>query len=494
MEINKNRTIFELVLIISGALLTIIFLYMSKSYWISDPPWYIKFALSFFIGSFIFGALGMLLEARSKVGGIFLLAVFLPFAYSFYETGFLRIDGIALGVAEGGYLTYYSIVNNRFDRLAIYLRRIVKIFFSLTLLYLLIQFIYNFVVLNFSNGIPEFGLNSSDESFKILIMIGIILFVYLFLTRTIYGIRAYDVFIYGPSRSGKTLLLLAFYNHFINFLRGQKKEFIVSDTGEERLKIENMLVEVESGRLPKSNLRTDLAIYLLSGRKNLKPVGMTFVDYGGEHTRDFKPTHFKEIITELRKRFNINEPPTLEQRIENLDFIINLRDNYRDDFAASVEKVTFAHIYRKFESAGKIIFLVDGDHVISYHNEGKNELTKLFGHYSDVIKLFGSEKSYAIVVTKIDQYKDISKIFENSPEAKEIELEIYDLFCQIPTFKEIVNIAYKVPIHLYAISVDATMKPLKKGEDEKGEEETEMQRKPLKINPWRVEEIEKFSL
>lgn len=489
MEINKNRTIFELVLIISGALLTIIFLYMSKSYWISDPPWYIRFALSFFIGSFIFGALGMLLEARSKVGGIFLLAVFLPFAYSFYETGFLRIDGIALGVAEGGYLTYYSIVNNRFDRLAFYLRRLVKIFFSLTLLYLLIQFIYNYVTMDLSKGIPEFALNSSNENLKILISIGIVLIVYLFLTKTIYGIRAYDVFIYGPSRSGKTLLLLALYNHFINFLNGEKKELIVSDTNEERLKIANMLVEIESGRLPKSNLRTDLAIYLLSGRKNLKPVGMTFVDYGGEHTRDFKPANFKEIIIELRKRFNIKEPPTLEQSIENLDFITNLRDNYKDDFAASVEKVTFAHIYRKFVSAGKIILLVDGDHVISYHNEGKSELTKLFGHYSDVIKLFGSEKSYAIVVTKIDQYKDLSKIFENSPEAKEIELEIYNLFCQIPTFKEIVNIAYKMPIYMYVISVDATMKPLNMEEGE-----TEMQRKPLKINPWRVEEIEKFSL
>ena len=197
----------------------------------------------------------------------------------------------------------------------------------------------------------------------------------------------------------------------------------MSDTNEERLKIENMLVDIENGKLPKSNLRTDLAIYLLSGKKNFKPVGMTFVDYGGEHTKDFKPLHFKEILTELSARFNIQEPQTLEQNIENIDFIKNLRDNHKDDFAASVDKVTFAHIYKRFESAGKIIFLVDGDHVVSFNNEGKNELTKLFGHYSNIINLFGNEKSYAIVVTKIDQFRDLSPILEDSEEAKEIELK-----------------------------------------------------------------------
>ena len=49
--------------------------------------------------------------------------------------------------------------------------------------------------------------------------------------------------------------------------------------------------------------------------------------------------------------------------------------------------------------------------------------------------------------------------------------------------------ASQMPIYMYAISVDATMKPLKMEE-----EETEMQRKHLKINPWRVGEIENFSL
>lgn len=487
MEINKNRTIFESVLVLSGTLFTLIFLSMSRIYWILDPGWFIKLALSFFIGSVVSGAVGMLLEARSRVGGIFLLAVFLPFGYSFSTNGFLRIDGIVLGLAQGGYLTYSSVVNNRFDRLARYLRRLIKIFLSFTLLYLLIQFISINIAMDFSKGIPEFGLISSSESYKFVVLIGIICAICFLLMKTVYGIRAYDVFIYGPSRSGKTLLLLAFYNHFINYLNGQKEELIVSDTNEERLKIANMLAEIESGKLPKSNLRTDLAIYLLSGRKNFKPVSMTLVDYGGEHTRDFKPNHFKDIVVELSARFNIQEH-ILEQNIENIDFITNLRENYKDNFAASVDMVTFAHIYKRFERAGKILFLVDGDHVVSYREGGKNELIKLFGLYSKIIKLFGSDKSYALVVTKIDKHADLSEMLEDSPDAKEIELNMYDLFCEIPTFIEIKNMASQMPIHLYVISVDATMKPVNK------EEEVELEQKPLKINPWRVEEIEHFSL
>jgi hypothetical protein len=489
LEMNRNRTNFELFSILSVALLTLFFLLMSKPYLISDPGWFIKFALSFFVASFISGAFGMILETRSRVGGILLLLVSLQFAYTFFENGFLRIDGTVLGLVEGGYLTYYSVVNNRFDKLALYLRRFFKIFSTLILLYLLIQILYDSTVMAALQDVSQFGLSSSFELLKVIILLGIFCAIYILLMKNIYGIRAFDVFVYGPSRSGKTLLLLAFYSHFINFLNGQRKEFIVSDTNKERLKIEDMLIEIENGILPKSNLRTDLAIYILSGKKNLKPIEMTFVDYGGEHTRDFKPSHFRETITDLNTRFNIKEPQKLEKNIDNMDFIKYLRDNFKDDFAVTVDKVTFAHIYKKFENAGKIIFLVDGDHIVSYHNKGKNELTKLFGHYSDIINFFGREKSYAIVVTKTDQFKDLSIIMEDSEEAKTIEREIYDLLCEVPTFKELVNKACQVPIYMYAISVDATMKPLTMEEDE-----TETQRKHLKINPWRVGEIGKFSL
>lgn len=472
MKMNRNRTIFDFLLILSGALFTLFFLHLSKPYWVTDPGRFIKLTLSFFIASFVFGALGMILEARSRVGGILLLAVSLQFVYAFSQNGFLRFDGTFLGLTESGYLTYYSVVNNRFDKLALYMRRSIKTFFALTFLYILSQILYN---------------NTINETLELIVLIGTYCVVYSLLMKTVYGIKAFDVFIYGPSQSGKTLMILTLYTHFIYLLNGQIKEFIWSDTNEERLKIENMLADIENGMLPKSNLRTDLAVYMLSGKKNFRPIRMTFVDYGGEHINDFKPLQFKNVIAELNTCFNIKEPHELEQNIGNIDFIKNLRDSHKGNFAASIDKITFAHIYKKFEGAGKIIFLVDGNHIVSYSNGGKNELMKLFGHYSRIIKLFGDKKSYAIVVTKTDQFSDLSTILETSEEAKEIERNIYEIFCKISTFKEITNMASKVPIYMYAISIDATMKPFNLKEDER-----DILTKYLKINPWEVVEIEKF--
>ena len=479
MKINRNHTIFEIILVFFGVLLSLIFLYMSMPYWISNTEWYIKLTLSFFVASFISSAIGMVLEFRSRTGGVFLLAVFLPFVYVFYVSGFLSIDGFVFGMLEGGYLSFYSYFKNRFDKLAMYLRRFIMIFFVFTSLYL-IRTLANIIEMEPSQEVSQFMLSGS-------FLIGIFFIFSFLLTKTIRGIRAYDVFVYGPSRSGKTLLLLAFYNHFVNFLGGQRKEMILSEKNKESLKIENMLVDIENGELPKSNLRTDLAIYLLSGKKGFKPVGMTFVDYGGEHTKNFNPSQYDLIIEELNNLFKIDASKP-EHDMGNLDFIKNLRDTHKDEFAESVEKVTFAHIYKKFESAGKIIFLVDGDHIVDYNKGGKNDLIKLFGHYSDIINIFGNEKSYAIVVTKIDKYKDLSNIMEDSIEAREIEHEIYDQLCKISTFKEIVNMASQMPIYMYTVSVDATMKPLTMES-----KNSEMQREYLKINPWRVEEIGKFS-
>lgn len=483
MKINRNHTIFEIILFLLGVLLSLIFLYKSMPYWLSDTGWYIKLTFSFFVASFIFSAIGMILEFRSRIGGIFLLAVFLPFVYVFYVSGFLRIDGFVFGMLEGGYLSFYSYYNNRFDRLAMYLRRFIKIFVVFTSLYLILALIK----IMWSSQEPEFMSSGSNKLFEFMILLGTLFAFSFLLTKTIRGIKAYDVFVYGPSRSGKTLLLLAFYNQFVTVLGGQRKEIIVSEKNKESLKIENMLADIEKGELPKSNLRTDLAIYLLSGKKGVKPVGMTFVDYGGEHTKNFDPTQYGTIIKELNKRFNI-DVPTLEQNMGNIDFIKNLQDNHKNEFAEAVEKVTFVHVYKRFESAGKIIFLVDGDHIVDYHTGGKTNLIKLFGHYSDIINIFGNEKSYAIVVTKTDMFKDLSKIMEDSKEARDIEHEIYDLFCEITTFKEIVNMAYQMPIYMYTVSVDATMKPLTMES-----ENPEMQREYPKINPWRVGEIGKFS-
>lgn len=540
-------------MVLVGILLSLIFLGMSEIYWKSDAYWAIQIIFSFIVSSLIFGAIGLILEQNSRTGGIFVLVVFLFIAYVFSGRGFLRIDGFMLGMLQGGYLSYYSYVNNRFDKLAAHSRRFIKFFCVFTSLYLI--YISNIIIVYFDE-IPQFRLSSSNDVFKIIIIIGSLVLFSFLLRRTIRGIRAYDVFIYGPSGSGKSLLLLAFYKHFMNFYKGVRKEFIFSEKNKENLKIESMLIALESGELPKSNLRTDLAMYELSGKNSFKPVGITFVDYGGEHTDNFDQSRYTTTIKELREQFyvdalnlkkvienaeasnlekiltedispsrlkeilgeanvseiyeklNDKDPNNkimlkkklitkLDEKLEGLDKklgdlegIQDLKDKNQNKFAEYIEEIIFACVYKRFESAGKIIFLVDGDHVANYHKDGeskgKNELIKLFGTYSKIINKFGNEKSYAIVVTKIDKFENISDTLEDSIEAKAIEHTMYDMFCEIDTFKEIIHMADKTSIYLYVISVDATKEP-HMGED------TDTQGKSLKINPWRVGELERFS-
>jgi len=480
LDITINNTNLEIIFVLVGFLLSLIFLYMSRSYWIADTKWYVKLTLSFLVASFISSAIGMILERNSIIGGIFLLSVFLPFLYVFYVSGFLLVDGFILGMFEGGYLSFYSYFKNSFDRLAMYLRRLIMAFFVFTSLYLIIR---AFTPMNESfQEIPQ------NEISKFIFLI-VILFIFLFLLKeTIHGIRAYDVFVYGPSGSGKTLLLLALYDQFIAFLGGERKEFIVSEKNKESLKIGNMLAALENGELPKSNLRTDLALYKLSGKKGFKPVRMKFIDYGGEHTKDFDSTIYQKTIDDLHDSFG-TETVELNDKIEDMSYVKELQKSNPDNFAQSVEKVVFAHIYKSLVNAGKIIFLVDGDYIVNFRDgDGKHNLTKLFGQYSHIISTFGNEKSYAIVVTKTDKFEDLSQILENSKEAEDIEHKIYKMFYEINTFKEIVNKSEKIPIYMYTVSVDATMKPQIMGY---GNAET--QQKCLKINPWRVVEIEKFS-
>lgn len=100
-------------------------------------------------------------------------------------------------------------------------------------------------------------------------------------TTFIRGIQASEIFVYGPSHSGKTLLLLALYSHFVDFYEGTHREIILSSDREEekvwqlskksekKLRIESMLAELEGGITPKSTNRTDLAIYELRGKKRM---------------------------------------------------------------------------------------------------------------------------------------------------------------------------------------------------------------------------------
>lgn len=496
MRIHSSlKLLYELPAVGLVLLLSFLFLWFAGTLAFSQVSWPGAFLLSFFPAFFVASASGMFFHEQSRKGGFFLIAVFLPFLYFLsFDLGVLKANGLLLGLLAGGLLDWQALHNNRFKLLTGYARAGARLFFfalGVYILVLVLELMYPFS----GERLGAFLESGSERPLDLGLALLVVLSLYQ-LTGLIRDVRISDVFIYGPSRSGKTFLLLALYNHFVNFYAGTHREIILSyDTqgklskaNEDRLRIESMLAEIEAGNMPKSTSRADMAMYVLSGKKGAIPIEFSFIDYSGEYTDDLDPENYALAVNNLDEkleRFNIN---TIYRRIGTISFLEQLKKDYAKELQGEFHDLILASIYKKMETAGKIIFLVDGDYLLDYHLEGRMELTRLFGLYSRLMDLLGSDKSYALVVTKIDKFKDLSEIPEESAEAREVEEEIYKLLSKTDTFREILHRARKVPIYFYTVSVDATLTPQFSKEGKMIEE----QQRITQIFPWRVGEIAKF--
>lgn len=458
------------------------------------------FWLSFLPAFLIANAFGLALHEQSRRGSLFLFAGFLPVLHLLSQQDFLSINGLALGFLVGGLFDLQVLSRNQFSSLARYARSGSRFFFLVLSCYLfirLLEFVYPLSI----EGVRQ-AFEIGSEELKNLGIAFLVVFFLLMSTTFIRGIQTSEVFVYGPSRSGKTLLLLALYSHFVDFYEGTHREIVLSydvqgklsRASEEKLRIESMLAELEGGVSPKSTSRSDLAMYELSGKKNgLVPVGFTFIDYSGEYTEDLEPKKYAGALRSLSEKLSGNEKQmsgfsveALHRQIGTLSFLELLKNKYAKEVGDQFHNLILACIYKKMKTAGKVIFLVDGDYILDYHGEGRKELTALFGHYFRLMDRLGSEKSYALVLTKTDKLKDLSEIPDNSERAREIEAEIYSLLERIPTFREIRNLAKKVPIYFHTVSVDATLPPqVSRGLPEEQQGITQ-------IFPWRVSEVAKF--
>ena len=471
-----NPVIFLLCLALSTG-----FLFATSEQIISSLTWYIAVLLSFFIALFISSGVGMLFEERSRFGGQLLLAAFLPYLYFFWvQDNILRLDGLAPGLLAGFGFILHAFMNNRFDIVAKRTRSFLKVFFVGMMLYLFIILI-KLVSEEDMREIPQYVLSGSNDLFMILLSFFALMILHALLMKFVHGIKASDVFVYGPSKSGKTLLLLALYNQFVHYYNGRRSETIISSSREEDYyRIENMLAELKNGKQPKSNQKTDLTMYTLMGKKSIKPIEFSFVDYGGEFTENLTKDGYFKAILEINKQIPELDKDTLSGKIGSHEFIAELKNTHPDDVVYILDQLVLAHVYKKLENAGKVVFLVDGEHIVSYHEDGASQLTRLFGQYSRIMEMLGDGKSYAIVVTKADKIKNITDVIDNSKDALNIEKEILEMLKDIDTFKEIQHRATKGPIHFYAVSANALKR-------------VDQQEEAIKnIYPWRVEQIAKF--
>lgn len=422
------------------------------------PP-LLSYALGSLLGFLVPASCGLLIEERSRKGGEIVLAVLVPLAVA-HLAGSPAAAAVAAGLLAGVTATALSFFQNRFDTLAAAVRLAAK--------FLLVAL-----------GVSVLLLASWDRALVTAGGIAILLALGILVEEGVQGAWAPDIVILGPAGSGKTLLFLALYTLFVGEFAGRRQEVILGP-GEEAMRLEDLLSGLEGGRLPDPTGEDDLAFYLLSGKKyGFVPIEAGVIDYAGRYTAMLDPAHHAAAVARIAAATGADEK-SVRARIGSFGYLKRLKEEHADALAGVMDAVVAACLYRRMETAGKILFLIDGDQIVDFHTHGREKLTHLFGYYSRLMDLFGGDRVYGFVVTKTDRVTRIKDVEETSEEAVRIEREIYESLMRVSTFHEIHNRALSVPVSFFAVSVDAMLEP--------GEGRDALRQ----IYPWRVGEVVRF--
>ena len=114
----------------------------------------------------------------------------------------------------------------------------------------------------------------------------------------------------------------------------------------------------------------------------------------------------KEIKEENHKKAKkiIQEALKIDENMRfDIEFLKSLKKKHHDKYTEVARELTLVYLYNKLKDSGKIILLVDGEYIANWE---KGKLAELFGEYLRIISTFGSDKKYAIVVTKTDMFEE----------------------------------------------------------------------------------------
>lgn len=486
MRLCHKEALVRLGMVItSGFVLSCILAYLTVPLLRFWAPDIMRITSSFFLGFFLVSGVGLLAEERSRGGGGLLIAFAVPILWAFMVNAVnFNSNWFGIGCAAGGIGAIYGIVQNRFDVLGSTARLGYKLFGATILIQVFIAAILLFN--SKTTGMAQPGPAEVATSLAVVVLL-LIIMGYL-VWRFVHGVRASNVFVFGPSKSGKTLLMLALYKEFITNLRGTKKEVIIA-RDEEGMRIENLLSDLDGGVLPRSTRQSDLAMYVFSGRKKgITPVSLTIIDYAGEYTADIDGEKYREAITAISDETGV-QADKLEEKIGDPDYLQYLKTEYKSEIRSVLDQVVLAYIYKNLRNAGKVLFLADGDHLAEFHMGGRKELTRICGHYSRMMDLCGADKKYGLIVTKTDKFYQLDNGDGTLKTSEQVEQAICkEWFSEIDTFQEIINRALDMPIYFYATSVFRTKHPV----DESSSGDRAEQGSPKYIHPWRVDKIVEF--
>jgi len=482
---EKKQKIYFKLSIMVGLILSIVFSWLDIPTINGGPnnilPGVVFYpVVSLLLGFLLICSIGFYYDESSKICGTFFFFFLVPLILSYtLLNNVLYLDFFVYGMLIGIIISGYYIINHHHEIFSNYVKVTLKLF---TAVMLFIVF-YNFLMFIFTNGFINGYVNNKLGFITYILNIIIIIGIYLLVVRQIKGVDGSKVFVFGPSRSGKTYFMLGMYKQFVGFFGGHSKEVIICGVQKEEtsFSLAHYLGQIDKNEPLQSNVQDMVGIYTLMGKKGeFKNIELAIVDYAGEWVHDLiskiDPVNNAKIIAKLSDRLDIDQK-TLADNIGFVKFIKSIKENHREIIPTIIEDVVLSFIYKRLTSSGKIIFLIDGDKVAKDDGPSRDELTRLFGYYANIMDFVGEEKQYALIVTKTDKIKPIDTIAENSLQAEDIEKDIFEKLHTFTTFQAIEGKAGSTPLFFFTVSVN----PMNKNDQQISQ-----------IFPWRFGEVAKF--
>jgi hypothetical protein len=516
MRINsRKRQLLLIGAIFAGIIVALLFINLYEIYWFTVASYGVTLFIDIILGTFLVIAVGMLFSEDSRINGILFFITLLFITNSFLSQERIILEGLYAGLFLGVLIISLVVLGNRFDLLATSARILLTFSFLIITGYL----IYGFIIANQPEafGAPG-GIGGVTAQNIFFYGLGILISTvfYVLLLSTIVGVKASDIFIFGPRESGKTYFFLGLYSHITRRYHGSYREVILSgdEQDEVNLKLANLSAKTIAGEVVPRTFNYHMGMYQLLGRKfGILPVKWTVVDYAGEYYDQLHEENFEASLGILSRELGIPSRE-LEKKIGSIEFLQEVNDRYADKLTdiEITRSLIIGTVYARLQRAGKVIFLIDGEKIVN-SRDGTAKLAREFGEYvktlidlegGKILRLFGGSKKYALTVTKTDlivrlhpalrdlmrdfDAEKLSDIDERSREADAIEGRLYSILEDLLIFRNLVNMMNDLSFNFIAVSVDATAAPLVgNGNDDAAQEAA-----PRQLAPWRFTEIFRF--
>lgn len=517
---NKRRQAYLLLGLPLSILVAWIFTTVAPVFKLHPPGIGLTVLVEFLCGLFFIIAVGMLFNEDSRINGVIYAGIFaaVPIFYV-YSSPWADVDLLLLtfsaGILCGAVFVAKAVLTNRYDTLATFARVLFTVFFTI----IVGSLTYELYLAAFAPDTVVSEAYATQSIFFFGTGIVLSLILYWLAIKITVGVRASEIFIFGPRSSGKTYFVLGLWSYISeHFDRGHSNEGVVltgdpNDDGDE-LRISNLYANILDGKILSRTYRYQMVMYQLTGKKfGLIPVKWTVVDYAGEYYDELNEINFKKAVSLLSEQLNM---PLGEVRKNagTIDFVRFIKLHHSEQLADPefTKSVIISTMYGNFLRAGKVIFLIDGEKITD-NRKGHAQLAREFGGYMKTLidlegknyfGFFGSNKKYALVVTKTDlvfwKNKEIrnllhsmnagklSDIREKSREALDLENRLFEILSSNKVFKNMVNMMNDISMYFIAVSVDASAEPFPT------EEGFEEEISPTGLTPWRFTEIFKFGL